>query len=279
MRSPCSSRLHNSEGQFNAILIVNEGKDDALVFRSPRIPSALQHLAGEIDLLQKLQGHTTLPVPNPIYISPSLHTLGQAFMGYRMLPGQPLWEATVQALTDEVKLDHLASQLATFLRELHRLDTNAIGLEIPVDDPRTSWASMYAEFRELLFPHMRPDARERVTSNFEAYFNDASNFDYTPVLRHTDFGGSNILWNADKNTVTAIIDWTGVTLGDPAIDVAAILHMGQPFFQRMLKTYPEMEAMLPRTHFPRSTYALQEALNGIHDHDAEAFERGIAEFR
>ena len=80
-------------------------------------------------------------------------------------------------------------------------------------------------------------------------------------------------------TVTGVIDWSGVTLGDPAIDVAAILNMGEGFFNRMLKTYPAMAAMVPRTRFFRSTYLLQEALNALRDGDVPLFTAAITHYQ
>jgi aminoglycoside 2''-phosphotransferase len=276
-----SARLHNfTDGQFNAILFVDElTESETIVFRFPRVESALKDLPGEIHLLSGLQGYTTLPVPNPTFISPIMNIMGKAFMGYRMLPGEPLWEKTVRAITEESKLDHLAWQLALFLKELHRLDTKAIGLKLEVDDPRQSWLEMYSDFKTDLFAHMRKDACEWVTQNFDLFLNDQTNFDYQPALLHTDFGGSNILFDKSACTVTGVIDWAGVTLGDPAIDVGAILHMGDAFFARMLKTYPEMEAMVPRTHFFRSTYILQEALNALRDGDKPLFATAISTYQ
>ena len=187
-----SARLHNfADGQFNAILFVNELVDsETLVFRFPRVEAALRDLPGEVHLLTGLQGHTTLPVPNPIFVSPELTVIGRAFMGYHMLPGAPLWEATVHAMTDESKLDHLAWQLAHFLQELHGLEAAAIGLQISVDDPQQSWLEMYQDFQNLLFPHMRRDACAWIAQNFDHFLNDPTNFNYQPALRHTDFGGA-----------------------------------------------------------------------------------------
>ena len=138
---------------------------------------------------------------------------------------------------------------------------------------------MYADFKTHLFTCMRKDAREWVTQNFDTFLNDPTNFDYKPSLAHTDFGGSNILFDESSWTVTGVIDWAGITLCDPAIDVAAIMNMGETFFTQMLKTYPEMEAMVPRTHFFRSTYGLQEALNALGDSDKSLFAEAIAQYR
>ncbi|MBK8798889.1 MAG: aminoglycoside phosphotransferase family protein [Anaerolineales bacterium] len=272
-----SARLHDfTEGQFNSILFVKEaGATETIVFRFPRVESALKDLPDEVHLLSGLQGHTTLPIPNPIFVGPQMATMGKAFMGYRMLLGKPLWEETVQAISDDAKLDHLAWQLATFLRELHGLDTQTIGLKLEIDEPRRSWSTLYADFKTEIFAYMRKDACEWVTHNFDVFLNDQSNFDYKPALTHTDFGGSNILFDESRYTITGVIDWAGSKLCDPAVDVAAILNMGEAFFARMLETYPAMQAMVKRTHFFRSTYILQEALNALRDGDMPLFASAI----
>ena len=276
-----SARLHDfTEGQFNAILFVEAvGATETIVFRFPRVESALKDLPGEIRLLSGLQGHTTLPIPNPIFVGPHMDTMGKAFMGYPMLPGKPLWEETVQAITDDSKLDHLAWQLATFLRELHGLDTQASGLKLEIDDLKRSWVELYKDFETYLFAYMRPDARQWVTRNFDAFLNDQANFDYKPALTHTDFGGSNLLFDESTGTITGVIDWAGSKLCDPAVDVAAILNMGEAFFGRMLKTYPAMQAMVERTHFFRSTYILQEALNALRDKDMPLFDSAMSSYQ
>ena len=276
-----SARLHNfTDGQFNSILFVEEAATaETIVFRFPRVESALKDLPEETALLSGLQGHTTLPIPNPVFLSPHMDTLGKAFMGYRMLPGKPLWEETVQAITDNSVLDHLAWQLAEFLKELHRLDTRVIGLQVGIDDSRQSWSEMYEDFKRELFIHMRADACVEVTRNFDVFLSDQANFDYKPALAHTDFGGSNILFDGPSYTITGVIDWAGSKLCDPAIDVAAILNMGEAFFARMLKTYPEMASLAPRTYFFRSTYALQEALNALRDGDMPLFSSAIAQYQ
>ena len=276
-----SARLHNfTDGQFNSILFVEEaGETQPLVFRFPRVEAALKDLPGEIHLLTGLQGYTTLPIPNPIFVGPDIETMGKAFMGYRMLPGAPLWEEKVKAITEDAKIEHLAWQLALFLRELHKLDTGAIGLQLEIDDAHHSWSEMYADFKTHLFAHMRKDACEWVTQNFDTFLDDPANFDYKPSLAHTDFGGSNILFDESRWTVTGVIDWAGVKLCDPAIDVAAIMNLGETFFTQMLKTYPEMKDMVPRTHFFRSTYGLQEALNALRDGNKSLFAEAIAPYR
>src|ERR1700730_7541472 len=84
-----STRLDTS-GQNSDILIVNE----KIVFRFPRYPHAIRRLADEVAILRAIQPHVPLPVPNPIYHHLETNTPGAAFIGYPMLPGEPLRRET-----------------------------------------------------------------------------------------------------------------------------------------------------------------------------------------
>jgi len=146
-----TARLHTAEGQFNDILIVNE----ALIFRFPRSPHVATTLAAETTLLARLQGRLPLPIPNPIYRAHDPQTGALQFMGYPLLPGQPLWRAAFEAITSDQALDHLAAQLAGFLRVLHTLPPAALGADVPVGDTPDTWANMLGQFQEKLYPYMR----------------------------------------------------------------------------------------------------------------------------
>src|SRR5205085_6629176 len=116
-----------------------------------------------------------------------------------------------------------------------------------------------------LFQYMRPDARQQVTDNFDHYLRNLTRFTYPPVLRHGDFGGSNILYDSQTNSISGIIDFELLGFGDPATDVAALSTYGEEFFALCLDIYPEMQTMLDRARFYRSTFALQEAYYGLRD--------------
>ena len=128
-----SARLHNSDGQFNDVLVIN----DNLIFRFPRYEESVRDFLQEIEILQKLQGHVSLPIPNPVYISSGTRTVGEVFMGYKMLSGEPLFRDVLNAITDESILDTLAQQLADFLYELHHISSVTLGLALPIPDQFT----------------------------------------------------------------------------------------------------------------------------------------------
>jgi aminoglycoside 2''-phosphotransferase len=126
---------------------------------------------------------------------------------------------------------------------------------------------------------MRPDAREQTTTHFEGYLSQTGKYAFVPTLRHGDFGTVNLLYDAQAQTMTGVLDFGGTGLGDPAVDCAGIYSgYGEAFLHRCQAAYPEIDGMMERVRFYFGTFALEEALFGIEHDDREAFNAGIAEF-
>ncbi|HEY9526101.1 MAG TPA: phosphotransferase [Anaerolineales bacterium] len=267
-----TARLHTGEGQFNDVVVIN----DDLIFRFPRYEENIRDFLWEIEVLEKLQGHVSLPIPDPIYVSYETRTVGSVFMGYKLLTGEPLFRNVLNTITEESTLEVLAHQLADFLHGLHHLSTVALGLDLPVNDALDASRKLYSDIQEHLFPVMRPEARIAVTRHFEDYFNNPSLHEYEPVVIHGDFGGSNILF--DGNRIRGIIDFSFAGLDDPARDIAAVSTYGEAFFARIRRHYPDIDPLLERAKFYKGTFALQEALHGFRNHDREAFESGMEDY-
>lgn len=265
----------NDRGQYNDILIIN----DDLIFRIPRYAEAVQQLEIETAILKGLQPYVTLPVPDPIYKSQGTQKVGEVFVGYHMIHGEPLWRETLLAINDEATIQALAIQLGTFLKTLHSVPVKSVfDVELPVVGSYAEWSDMYVRIRQKLFPYMRPEARRSVENHFEQFLNDASNFAFHPVLIHGDFGSSNILFNAKMRRVSGVIDFGSAGLGDPASDFASLtgpFGYGEAFLLRMRSVYPTVTSLMGRVRFYSGTFALQDALFGIENDDREAFERGI----
>ncbi|HLZ56981.1 MAG TPA: aminoglycoside phosphotransferase family protein [Ktedonosporobacter sp.] len=267
----------NQDGQFNDVLVVNNES----IFRFPKTAREAAKLVTETALLRSLQAHVTLPIPDPIYQNKEATEIGQIFMGYHLLPGEPLWPDILRELPDE-EVQHLANQLATFLHQLHAISAEALEVPLPESQGCEEWRVLYDRFRNKLFPFMRAEARQWVTEQFETFLNDERNCSYTPAFVHGDFGRTNILYAARTKSVSGIIDFSEAGWGDPALDFAALLSpvcYGEPFVERFTALYPGIEGLLERAHFYRGTFALQEALYGLEDGDQEAFESGIEQYR
>jgi aminoglycoside 2''-phosphotransferase len=265
---------YNGDGQNNDVLVVN----GEFIFRFPKYAGALKRLKLETAILTGISGHVSLPVPAPAFVNIEGQAVGEAFMGYRKLAGEPLWRETFRAIDDDGTLERLASQLGGFLKELHSIPAASIGCELPVLDTDIKCADLYARIREKLFQYMRPDAREWTEHHFETFLNSERQFD--PVLKHGDFGTSNILFDRGRRTICGVIDFGSSGLGDPAYDLAGLLSSyGEAFVRRCWKVYPAIESCMDRVRFYQGTFALEEAVFGIENGDQAAFESGIEKYR
>ena len=271
------SVVFNDQGQNSDVLVV----DDTFIFRFPKYGHVLERLKIETAILRTIQGLVPLQVPNPAYVQLEDELVGTAFVGYRKVPGEPLWRDTFRAIESEEVRDRLAIRLGGFLRALHTIPAqDTIGCDLPVSDTVEEWVGIYGRMQEKLFEHMRPEAREQVAGHFERFLGDGTQLAHEPVLKHGDFGPSNILFDRQQGAVTGIIDFGSAGLGDPAYDFAGLLSgYGEQFVRRCGKAYPEVESFLDRVRFYKGTFALLEALFGVENGDKGAFEAGIAQYR
>jgi aminoglycoside 2''-phosphotransferase len=269
-----SARVVETESQFNDVLVVNE----EIILRFPRNKVAASALTREVAVLRGLQGRLPLPVPNPTLMGYDAATGAIEWMGYALLPGEPLWSEELDAL-DEADRRQIALQLASFLHALHTLPPTEVAPELHARDEGQFWAGLFAAFRDELYSFMQPAARGEVDALGDAILADLDRTTTTPVLIHGDFGGGNILYDPATRRVTGVIDFGGVAVGDPAVDIAALSCYGDPLLTIGAPAYHCIATLLPRAHRYRATFALQQALWALRDGDVEAFEDGIAAYR
>jgi aminoglycoside 2''-phosphotransferase len=270
-----TATLDINSGQFNAIVLIN----DNLIFRFPRSAYVAEHYPRQIALLSYLRDKLPLSIPDPQYISLPDVAWQHRFMGYERIPGAPFYREIIDTIGDSAAVQALATQLASFLRSLHQVSLADLPVDLPLSDRVEDWVVLYQDIRTLLFPYMRQEAHREVAKHFEHYLNDPAQYAYQPVLRHGDFGDSNILYDSATQRMSGIIDFESLALGDPATDVAPLVGYGEDFLNSCLESYPAMQTMLERVRFYRGTYALQEAWYGLRDGNQQAFERGIAPYR
>lgn len=246
----------NDEGLNFDIVIVN----NKLVFRFAKHEDAVKKLSTESRFLEGIHKYITLKVPNIFYKS-------QEVVGYFMIPGVSLRKDILLGF-DEKTIQFVAEQLAAFLKELHSVPVDKVlGFDIPVSDvtPKDEdWLDLYNRVQEEVFPHMMVHAREWAKNHFESFLANKSNFDYEPKLIHGDLGAYHILVDIQKKRINGIIDFSNSGLGDPARDIATLIHTyGESFLSRFNKIYPESSAYLKRARFYAETFELQWALSGI----------------
>ena len=257
------------DGQYNHVLLLN----DDTIFRFPRFVGGVEQLALETKILAAVQPFLPLPVPNPSYIQFQNQKVGLAFMGYQLIPGEPLMPAAFAKIEDKTAV---ARQIAAFLQALHTVPIrDLIDEPLPLSDTPEEWWDVYGRIQTNLFPYMRLDACKSVADHFESVLDDPQQMQYEPVLRHGDFGTGNLLHDPVTQQMSGIIDFGFAVLGDPAFDVAGLLTYGEPFVQEIARFYPAVHDFWPRVRFYKGTFALIEALYGIENGDDLAFQRGL----
>lgn len=264
----------SEKGQFNRLYLVN----DALVFRCPRYKDGILTLGREAQILTHIQDRVPLRTPQVRWVSSTGAELGEAFLAYDFLSGRPLWSEVLESEVDADVRVELAHQLGRFLAGLHGIALWDEAQQWPTLDAADVWSRLYEETRGYLFSRMRPDARRAVEAHFAEYLADPALREFTPCLRHGDFGSGNVLYDAGEQCISGILDFSEAGIGDPAVDLAAASCFGEEMYADICAAYPGVETYLARAGFYRGTFALQEALHGLRVGDREAYESGMESY-
>src|SRR5690606_28759782 len=59
------------------------------------------------------------------------------------------------------------------------------------------------------------------------------------VIVHNDFAAEHLLFDSPSRTITGVIDWSDVAIGDPAFDFAGLFHWGGDAFARAVAAVHE----------------------------------------
>jgi aminoglycoside 2''-phosphotransferase len=268
----------NENGQNNDVFVVN----DSIIFRFPKYDEGIAQLNRETGILNYLKGIISLPIPDARYSYFEESEPGKVFTGYKLIEGNPLWRESLFDINDDGDVRGLASQLVSFLKEIHSISTEQASrdLGLQIHHPLDEMDELYKKIQLNLFPFMKKESQNEVTISFMDFLKVEEFSTIKASLIHGDFGASNILWNPEKRKVSGIIDFGGSRIGDPAYDFAGILSSyGEEFYNMCMELYPNGKEISKRVHFYRSTFALQEALHGVENNDRHAFENRIKEYR
>lgn len=246
----------NDKGLNNDVIEVN----DELIFRFPKHERAVKKLSKESKVLNLIKNYITLDIPKIFYHD-------REVIGYFMICGIPLSKDLLKEL-DRGTIGLVGKQLATFLKQLHRipkqkiLDSDIPNSEIP--SKYEDWLDLYQRLQDEILPRFSSSTQLRVKKHFESFLEDKSNFDYEMKLIHGDLAGEHILFNKKQKHVGGIIDFGNAGLGDPAMDVAVLLYnYGEEFFSNIYQTYPEISSYLNRAKFYIELFELPEVFSGI----------------
>jgi len=211
--------------------------NDVLVFRFPKRADVEEQLLTEERFLEALAASDP-PVPIPVFQFHGLPTaeFPRHFGGYPKLPGRSAID-TDPRLSDPARL---APSLGRFLSWLHAFPADeAIRLGVPDQRDDSVLKEIRAEALEGL-DVVRQVSPGAPVSRWRAFLEHPPSSRTSPCFTvvHNDLAAEHVLVDSAFGSVTGIIDWSDVAVGDRAIDFAGMCHWGgAEFLERVLSKY------------------------------------------
>lgn len=210
-----------SAGWDNFTYLIN----NCYVFRFPRRPDAIPLLEHELYILPKIVSLLPYAIPVPEWIGQPTDKYPWLFVGYRLLKGNTMCQIT---LSDDQRTS-FAKPLAQFLSSLHTLEIKKEYKEnIPYGTERKlDIVARVPKFKEQL-EEIKALGLFKDIHPLNTLIDSASAVRQprTTSLVHGDLYIRHLLVE-ERNTLTGIIDWGDVHIGDPAVDIA-IAHSFLP---------------------------------------------------
>lgn len=211
----------DDSGWDYVVAIIN----DSIVFRFPRTFERVKRLKKEIRLISFLHD---FPFRIPDY---SLFSSGDHFFaGYSFIPGIPLNSARTLGTG-------LISDSVRVLRYLSGYDTSNLPTEeIPVYSAeewiRGHVEGISREFRSGLSRYLGEEYFEIIDEHLNESLGNLRDSDMR--LTHGDLFKGNVLINRRHMGIVGVIDWEDASIGDVALDIAALGKDFPPIYTRRL---------------------------------------------
>lgn len=262
----------HGEGMYCRTFLVG----DDLVFRFPKDRRAGELFERETRLLPKLAPRLRLRIP-AYELTGRMSNGGLPFGAYRLIPGEPLTPEILAGLSAAGR-ECVFAELGGFLSDLHAIPDEVYrGSGLGADELGTTARDEIRRCRELIYPMIDGETRERIERTFTTYLDVADGAD--SVLIHTDLNPEHILFSPEDGRLSGVIDFGSAVTGDPDYDFwCPYRDHGAQFVEGLLRHYPHTQPDLLARKLPffRAWDALGQALMGIDGGDPAMLSEGIA---
>jgi aminoglycoside 2''-phosphotransferase len=207
------------------------------VFRFPRRLAASRGLDREIALLPQLAEFLPVDVPRFEYIGEQAES-GLRFVGYRLIPGEPLTPELFESLSQEAQ-EHVLETLSRFLDIVHAFPVHEARLaDVESISTRSLVADNWDATRDRVLAQLSAADGQAVAAFIEGFLADPYNFSERPCLLYADFAPEHILYDRAADEITGIIDWGDMAIGDPDYDLTFLYQdYGAGFVRRLQVHY------------------------------------------
>ncbi|MCY3773277.1 MAG: phosphotransferase [Gemmatimonadetes bacterium] len=264
----------------------DESFEPGWIFRFPRNSVVAGNLQKEQAVLPVVASRVAFDVPRFEHVG-TWHD--QPYAGYRRIPGRPL---SGHPLTGSKLADEAAGSIAEALSSLHDIRTSLVAEVCAVEPTVDAWRRRYHELRDTVRARVSPLLDSRVLEAVECGFNRFLDEELATLndiaLVHCDLGCEHILIGDDGKTVTGLIDFEDVTIGDPAIDFVGIfvtygmeaVERIRDYYQRALDVQRTLdERFEQRLRFYTWMASCHEILYGLEEGREDLVEDGIKGLR
>jgi aminoglycoside phosphotransferase (APT) family kinase protein len=217
LRGPLSAQLV-AGGRSNLTYLLTDGRD-RWVLRRPPLGHVLEtaHDMGREHRLLAALSPTDVPVPRPLLLADPT-VIGAPFYIMEFADGQVLRDRPQLERLDAAAATALADELVDVLARLHRLDPEQVGLA-DLGRPAGYLERQLRRWgRQLESSHSR-DLPEltRLAERLATQLPISQNF----AIVHGDYRLDNVVVDAGRGHIVAVLDWEMATLGDPLADLAS----------------------------------------------------------
>lgn len=236
--------------------------DSATVVRVPRRPEVQRVLSVEARLLGEMAAQLPVAVPVPQRVCP-VH----GSMLYDYVPGDPLDAAVLSTAGPERLVDQLARALRAWWcfppQRAH---------DLGVTDH--DFASALDDFAARVLPLVGDDRAARLLEIADAELREPRQ----QRLIHADLGPAHL--RCDATGLVGVIDWSDVSLGDPAVDLSWVLNgLDRRLRDPLIATLGADQATVDRADLVYRLGPWSEVVHGLNEARPDFVDSGLAGVR
>jgi aminoglycoside phosphotransferase (APT) family kinase protein len=253
--------------------------DGDWVFRFPKRRAVEQQLLLEMRVLPMLGNDSPLSMPAYSFKGAPSPLFPLHFGGYRKVLGVPAIGIDPRV----TPFDRWAVAVADFLSWLHTFPSDqAARVGVPHRDADSSIEEARIEALQD-FEHVAGVAPELIVEGWIEFLSEApvkrsESPHVSDCLVHGDFAAEHVLYDAASDSITGVIDWSEVAIGDPTVDLAGVFHWaGESFLSAVLSTYrgPTDAATLERARYRAGCRGIGDLVFGMEANRAEYVAAGV----
>ena len=227
-----TDRIQIFDDGWDYVVFVIDGQK---AIRFPRRSDYAKKLPVEVAFLNQFGDQ--LPVSVPRLTLYADEQTGLPYVIYDFIPGIQ-FKKSISDTFSKAELRQVALQIGSFLDKLHSISIEkAIKLGVKQVESLETWRNKFEKIRQTVFPHISKDEQNWSISIFENFFETVRKNPMPLTVIHSDIMPEHIIVNPKTHTLSGIIDFGDIEIGDPAYDFAFLAKYGTDFLSWTYENY------------------------------------------